>query len=173
MRRTSIVLRWVLVGAGLLVAATACRTDQLAFRADEPVAIDQPASMSTHSLPMVVSWRTTTSIANAHRATAQKPLFAVFVDQQPMPVGATVAWVARDDTGCTPPGCPDVTYLQAHGVYLTATTSVRVDGVLSSLRGRQTSNGEHELTIVLLDAGGRRVGEEAVSRTFFVHGVGT
>lgn len=167
------MLRALLVATSLLVAATACRTDGLAFRADEPVAIDQPAAFSTQALPMLVSWRTTTPIADAHRSTPARPLFAVFVDQQPMPVGATVAWVARGDTGCTPPGCPDASYLQAHGVYLTATTSVRVDGVLSSLRGRQTSNGEHELTIVLLDAHGRRVGEEAVSRTFFVHGVGT
>jgi hypothetical protein len=160
---------------GLLVlvlsgVASGCRTGGLAFRADEPVAIDLPADRSTNSLPMQVSWRTTTAIASAHRAHPDAPLFAVFVDQAPMPVGKTVAWIARDDSGCKPPACPDASYLAQHGVYLTATTSVSVDAVLSATRGRETSNGQHELTVVQLDAQGRRVGEGAVSRTFFVRG---
>lgn len=159
--------------AGLLVvalacAASACRTDGLAFRADEPVAIDVPADRSTNALPLHVSWRTTPAIAEAHRAHPDAPLFAVFVDQGPMPVGQTVAWVARDDSGCKPPACPDAGYLSQHGVYLSSTTSVIVSGVLSAIRGRETSNGQHELTIVQLDDQGRRTGEGAVTRTFFV-----
>ena len=154
----------------LALAASGCRTGGLAFRADEPVAIDAPASGSTHSLPLQVSWRTTTAIAAAHRAHPNAPLFAVFVDQVPMPVGQTVAWVARDDSGCQLPSCPDAGYLSQHGVYLTSTTSVSVAAVLSTTRGRETSNGQHELTVVQLDDQGRRVGEGAVSRTFFVRG---
>jgi hypothetical protein len=169
MRRAARLLRLLALPL-VLVSATACRTDGLAFRADEPVAIDLPTPRSTSTLPMLVSWRTTTAIADAHRSSPHRPLFAVFVDQQPMPVGQTIAWIARDDTGCRPPACPDASYLHQHGVYLTSTTRVRISAILSTTRGRKTSNGEHELTIVLLDDHGRRATEAALTRTFFVRG---
>jgi hypothetical protein len=142
--------------------------DGLAFRSDDVVSIDEPVDGATTSLPMRVSWRTTKEIAEAHSADPGKPLFAVFVDQQPMPVGRTVAWVARNDGECEPPACPDAAYLAAHGIYLTTTTSVRVGAVLSTVRGRTSGIGQHELTVVLLDEHGRRANESAVTRAFLV-----
>jgi hypothetical protein len=158
-----------LIAAALPLVLTGCRADQLAFRADVPVSILAPTDRARVTLPLQVSLATTTDLVNRQRSHADLPLFAVFVDQEPMPVGETLRWVARDDKSCREaPGCPDVGYLASRAIYLTNSTSVSVDTVLTSPRGRKLSEGLHQLTVVVLDDRGRRMGEPVASRVFFV-----
>jgi hypothetical protein len=94
------------------------------------------------------------------RATSDAGYFGVFVDTTPIPPGKTVAWVARDDRSCTSvPGCPDETYLADHHTYQTEETSFTMEQLpfLDAYGGHEN----HEVTIVLLDGKGRRIGESA------------
>jgi len=136
------------------------------------VSIDTPAHRERVSLPVQVELTTTERLVKRQRAEPNRALFAVFVDQEPMPVGESLKWVARDDDGCRDtPDCPDLAYLNARAIFVTSSTSVRVETVLTSPRGRELSEGLHRMTVVLLDADGRRQGEPVASREFFIEKV--
>lgn len=153
----------------VLVTCSSCRTSGLAFRNDVPVAVVVPVNRAVVRAPFEVRLATTASIVRRQSTHPTAALFAVFVDQEPMPVGRGLDWVARDDDGCrTTPGCPDRTYLNSHGVFVTTTTSVRIDNVLTSAAGRTLTRGMHSLTVVLLDERGRRAGEPVATRTVIV-----
>lgn len=151
------------------MALSGCRTDGLAFRADVPVSIESPDHRERVALPVVVELTTTERLVQRQRDQPDLALFAVFVDQEPMPVGATLEWVARDDDSCREaPGCPDIGYLNARAIFVTASTSVSVDTVLTSPRGRELAEGLHRMVVVLLDEDGRRSGEPVATRLFRV-----
>ncbi len=154
------------------LALSGCRADRLSFRSDVPVSIESPAHRERVSLPMQVALTTTERLVQRQRTQPSRALFAVFVDQEPMPVGENLEWVARDDDSCRDtPDCPDLGYLNARAIFVTSSTSVRVDTVLTSPRGRELSEGLHRMVVVLLDADGRRQGEPVASREFFVEKV--
>lgn len=156
------------------MALLGCRADGLAFRADVPVSITFPAQRERVTLPVTVELRTTQSIVRRQAQAPDRALFVVFVDQEPMPVGETIAWVARDDDGCRKTAtCPDIGYLNDRAIYLTSSTRVTLETVLTSPRGRQLSEGLHRMVVVLLDDQGRRQGEPSASRDFFVNGQST
>ena len=163
--------RWLLATVVVALALTGCRTSALAFRADVPVTIESPAARARVALPVVVQLTTTEQLVQRQRHNPDRALFAVFVDQEPMPVGRTLDWVARDDDSCRlAPGCPDINYLNARAIFVTSSTTVRVDTVLTSPKGRKLSDGLHRMTVVLLDRNGRRAVEPVATREFFVGG---
>lgn len=165
------VHRALLVAVVAALALSGCRTERLAFRADVPVTIASPTDRERVTLPVVVDLTTTAQLVQRQGRHPDLPLFAVFVDQEPMPVGRTLDWVARDDDSCREaPGCPDISYLNARAVFVTSSTSIRVDTVLTSPRGRELTGGLHRMTVVLLDVQGRREVEPVASRVFFVAG---
>lgn len=159
----------LLVLVACALALSGCRTDSLAFRNDLPVTIENPSHRERVSLPVVVELTTTRELVERQQGRPDLALFALFVDQEPMPVGRTLDWVARDDDSCRKaPSCPDIRYLNERAVFVTSSTSAEVDTVLTSPRGRELSDGLHQLTVVVLDEDGRRQGEPVASRQFFV-----
>ena len=160
-------LRASAASVGLIILACACAPAGLAFVQDKRLEIVQPEPRSTVELPVTIRWR-----VEGFRITGPdgrvKPdagYFGVFVDTTPIPPGETVAWVARDDRSCTSrPGCPDETYLADHRTYETEGTTFTLEQLpfLDAYAGRE----QHEVTIVLLDGTGRRIGESAWFVTF-------
>lgn len=141
-----------LVAAGLLAAG--CGASGLSFVTDERVEILEPRDRASVRLPLEVRWR----------AEGIEPggSFGVFVDRAPQPPGETFRWIARDDNGCVASlGCPDQTYLADRGVFATSETTFRIELLPRTVAEEQQRREFHELTIVLLDADGRRVGESA------------
>jgi hypothetical protein len=139
----------------------------LAFVQDTRVEIVAPKSHATVTTPVTVRWR----IERFHvtgpdgRSEPSAGYFGVFVDQAPVPPGKTLAWVAHGDNRCRPDqGCPDAAYLAERDVFSTTQTSF----TLSELPNLQAYHGHesHEVTIVLLDGRGARIGESAWYATF-------
>jgi hypothetical protein len=150
--------RFLLVLLCLAVLPACSRLDGLAFREDTRVDVVAPHDRAKVALPITVRW---TSRAPVH-------LFGVFVDRSPMPPGKTLDWFARDDDACKgTPGCPSVEYLAERNVFSTTRPSFTVERLLDTQRDGQRRE-FHEVTVVLLDGAGRRIGESAWSVEFQV-----
>ena len=159
------------VRSGLLLIAlglTACVPDGLAFVKDERLRITAPDSLSTVTTPVTIDWEIEDFriTGPTDDASDDAGYFGVFVDRAPVPPGETLAWLARDDTRClSSPGCPDRTYFADRDAYSTTETSF----TLKHLPDQDSYQGHerHEVTIVLFDGTGRRIGESAWYADFF------
>jgi hypothetical protein len=146
----------------VLVVLAGCSqfgVDGLGLRADRSLSITAPANRSRVTTPLHVEWTDT----------APKPggSYLVLIDRSPMPPGETVQWFAKGDADCaTTPTCPDELYLARRGVTVATNTSVDI-AIVPPLKGSRKGT-FHELTIVRLDADGRRDGETADTTQFKV-----
>jgi hypothetical protein len=143
----------------LLAVVPACAdVSALSFRTDKRLHWREPDDRELIELPVRISWRMTDYEADGGR-------FAVFVDRAPIRPNQTLRAVAGDDDSCKrDPACPDAEYLAQRRVYTTETTEVTLDQI-APLVGREKTQ-LHQLTVVLLDASGRRLGESAWTRRF-------
>ncbi len=149
----------MLVWVVLVAALPACdRFDGLAFREDTRVDIVSPTDRAHVTLPITVRW---TSLAPGR-------VFGVFVDRAPQPPGEPLSWFARNDDSCrAAANCPDNEYLAQRNVFRTRQPHFRVQQLLDTQRDTQRRE-FHEVTVVLLDRHGNRVGESAWSVEFQV-----
>ena len=146
---------WLAVIAPL---TSGCALNGLAFAEDTRVKIDAPAAEATVRLPFDVRWH-----ADGFDGT-----YLVVFDRSPMRPGQTLqSLVAHDDPCRSRPSCPDRQWLADHSLYLTSATHVRIDD-LAEERTTKRAKDRHQLTVVLLDRSGRRVGESAFIREFIV-----
>ena len=157
--------------AGLVAVAlvlSACVPEGLAFVKDDRLEISAPKSRATVTTPVTVDWTVhdfeVTGKTGDERDDAG--YFGVFVDRAPMPPGEPMAWLARDDRRCqATPGCPDRVFLADLGAYTTTETSFTVKNLPD--RDAYQGHESHEVTVVLLDGTGRRIGESAWYVDFF------
>jgi len=153
-----------LVGVALLASSCA---HGLAFSQDRRLTIIAPRGHGKVRLPFTVRWtmRDFRVTGPDGGSDPDSGYFAVFLDRTPIPPGKPLSWIARDDRRCKLiPGCPDETYFETRHVYATTQTQLSF-GLLPDLQavgGHET----HEVTIVLLDGSGRRIGENAWYASF-------
>ena len=150
----------VVVGAALL--AQACLPSGLAFTQDKRLDIVAPESHADVSLPVTIRWDVEDFRITGHDGSSDPDAgyFGVFVDRAPVPPGKPLTWVAHSDTLCVAtPGCPDRQYLEDHDTYETTDTSFTLEQLpdLDAYHGHEL----HEVTVVLLDGTGTRIGESA------------
>lgn len=146
---------------GLALLTSSCASG-LAFVQDDRVEIIAPESHEKVTLPVTVRWR-----VDGFRITGRDGgsdpnagYFGVFVDRAPVPPGKALNWIARDDRHClASPGCPDELYLADRDTYSTDQTFFTFAQLpdQDAYRGHET----HEVSVVLLDGTGRRIGESA------------
>jgi hypothetical protein len=94
----------------------------------------------------------------------------VLVDRTPPRPGKTLSWLFRGDAACkgtSAPLCSKPEFLAQRNVFQTTARSHTIAQV-NRLAGTQAGRQFHEVTIVLLDESGRRVGEGAWSAQFEV-----
>jgi hypothetical protein len=157
------LLRAPAVLAALLMSAGCTDYSQLAFRQDSRLSISSPRSHELVTLPLALTWSMRDfEIVSAGTGEPSKNAghFALFVDKAPIRPGHTLRDIAGRDTSCDrDPSCPDDQYLADRGVYTTAATSFELLAVapLTSKQAEQL----HDVTIVLLDSAGRRIGESS------------
>lgn len=150
--------------AAVLVAGTlaleGCAVSGVDLVQDRRVEIQEPAEQASVSPPLTVRW-------SAHDTAGLH--FAVFVDRPPIPPGASLRSLAKQDHACLArPDCPDQAWLAGKGVYVADSTAVRVAALGDNRPEHQPrARDAHEVTIVLLD-GDRRSGESAWHRQFYV-----
>lgn len=144
--------------AGVLVTS-ACAFDGLAFVQDTRLAISAPTPRETVELPVTVTWETTEDVLPPGGA------YGVYVDGRPQPPGEPLSWFAIDDDACErDPTCPDEDYYRRRDVHVTDRGSFTIEQLpTTSDDGRRE---RHEVTVVLLDAETRRIGESAWSIEF-------
>lgn len=144
--------------AALVVLTSSCGVSGLSFREDTRVDITSPSDRDEITLPLTVRW-TVDDFDGA---------FAVFVDRAPQPPGKPISWFARNDDNCErAAGCPDEQYLADRDIFTTTDPQFTVERLPDTVRdGRRREF--HEVTVVLLDGDGRRIGESAWSVEFQV-----
>ena len=159
------------MAAVVSLLTSGCVSQGLAFRLDKRVTIDAPEARSTVTLPVTVRWSVkdfqVVDPGSAAETNDHTGYFGVFVDQTPQPPGKTLAWVARKDRSCRKSdGCPDAQYLAARNIYSTSQMQITFDQLPRPSDKNQKER--HNVTIVLLDAQGRRIGESAFYVEFIV-----
>lgn len=157
---------WILLSMTLL--APACIPEGLAFVQDDRLRITSPKGHTEVELPLTIEWEVEDFEITGPdgNSDASAGYFGVFVDASPVPPGRELAWIAHDDPRCSnTPGCPDETYLADRNVFSTQDTEFTIEHLpdLDTATGHET----HEVTVILLDGTGRRVGESAWHVTFF------
>jgi hypothetical protein len=147
-------------GAVAVVSLTGCSqfaAQGLQLRTDESITIELPADRADVSAPIEVRW-----VDDAPRVGGS---YLVLIDRAPMPPGEDVAWFARDDDTCIESqGCPDELWLARRGITVTAEPSATIEIVPA--RSESRDGAPYDLTVVRLDADGRRDGEGAFSVQF-------
>jgi hypothetical protein len=135
-----------------------CSVHGLSFVQDDRVVITEPAGGATISLPFDLEWSSEGFDGS----------YAVFFDRPPMrPDRTLLSLVPTQDACRTDPACPTVEWLSIRQVYVTHQTALHVEQ-LPELRASNRAADRHEVTIVLLDEEGRRMGEAAFTRDFIV-----
>lgn len=141
MRRAALAL------AAILVATAVCGCGPYLFVQSDRVQIVTPANHATVPQPVTVTW--TVSDFTPPRDGS----FAVFVDRDPMPPGESLDYFDAKDRD---------------GIHVLTATSLRLP-VLGRLAGVDPAEQDHhDVTVVLLDAQGRRIGEYAAYAEFTV-----
>jgi hypothetical protein len=149
----------------LCAVLAGCSTADLAFRVDDRLQIENLADRSTIEVPFTLEFSFDGDLLSGD-ATA----FGVLIDWTPPPPGKPLSDLLRDDPACRgPQGCPDG-YLERNRIAVTTDTTYLMDNVPVGT-DRQERRGFHEVTIILVDAEGRRVGESSAFARFRVPGV--
>lgn len=150
-------------GLALLVGASGCATDGLDFVRDDRLDVSGLDDREETDQPITLTWTLEGGFVGDEAA------FAVIVDRTPPRPGRSLESLFDDDPACSgPQGCPDG-YLERNRLYVTTDTTVVIDGVAEGT-ARQESRGFHEVTIVLVDTDGVRVGEIAEAIRFRLPG---
>ncbi len=144
----------------LAFLTAACGSEGLSFKLDQRVSLRTPANHADVTLPVTVSWTIEDFVVGADAGS-----FGVLVDRTPPPTGKSLDWLFRDDDSCVD-GCKDPAYRALQGVYETTQTGIVFKEI--PVHPDRGNPNRHQVTIVLLDANGRRVGEGAWSREFDV-----
>lgn len=145
-----------------VVAMGGCSTEGLAFIKDNRVQIASPGYRELVDLPVTVDW--TVINDGLERRLGSEFTFGVYVDIDPQPPEESLEYFARDDPQCREsPTCPDAQYLRQRGIHTTSETEITFHA-LPLGRGVDLERGDpdfHDVTLVLLDESGERVGESA------------
>lgn len=153
------------VGAVLCCMLAACTVSGLAIRADDRLQIDNLADRATIEPPFVLEFSFDGGLPSGD-ATA----FGVLIDWAPPPPGKPLSDLLSDDPACIgPQGCPEG-YLERNRITITTDTTFLMDNVPVGT-DRQERRGFHEVTIILVDDAGRRVGESSAFARFRVPGI--
>lgn len=149
----------------LCMVMSSCSFTGVAFRKDHRLKIVNLPDRSTIEIPFDLRF-TFDGTLSPDGATA----FGILIDWTPPPPGAPLARLLENDPACQgAKGCPDG-YLEQNRIITTTDTTFVMNNVPIGT-DRQERRGFHEVTIVLVDAQGRRVGETAVFTRFRTPGV--
>lgn len=160
------------LAVALTLVLSSCVSQGLAFRVDDRLTILEPKARSEVTLPVTVRWkvRDFDVVEPGSLATGDKGkvgTFAVFVDGTPQSPGKTLASLAKKDRSCRPSdGCPDAQYLADRNIYSTSKTEITFEQLPRP--SDEKSKERHDVTIILLDPQGKRIGESAFYVQFIV-----
>jgi hypothetical protein len=130
-----------------LVAWSLSGCQSMLFRNDHRIDILSPSNLSTVSQPVTLQWSARDFSAPASGT------FAVFVDRDPMPPGD---------------GLDDFNVHDRQGIYVLDGTSLHLDALAPQAGADPAEQNHHDVTVVMLDTQGHRIGEYAAFTEFTV-----
>ena len=140
----------------------------LSYKQDDRLTFRTPRDRATLSLPIHLDWEIEDFdvVGPGVGAPSKRAgYFAIFVDRAPVKPGRPLSDVAKEDDTCRKtPGCPDLDYYGDRQVYVTAQTEFTLRRVLP--HQDDVDERDHEVTVILLDTSGRRIGESSWYREF-------
>ena len=152
-QRSALGTAWRLLLAVVALAPTGCSVSHLDLVNDHRLRFVSPANRAHTHLPVIIRW--------SRPAFTGRGSFALFVDRAPVRPGQRLDAIASGDPTCDhPPGCDNAAYFSAHQVYSTPAEAFTLSHI-DTLSGNRQSQQLHQVTIVLLDSAGRRLGESA------------
>lgn len=154
-----------------VVSLSGCGVRGLNFVEDDRVTITSPDDRAEVRLPLTVSWSARDFDVTGPDGGTRRDAgyFGVFVDRAPQPPDRTQAWLVRNDPRCaSDPSCPDEGFLAQRDIHSTTQTSFVIERLPQPSGEAERRREFHEVTIVLLDGRGRRIGESAFVRQFEV-----
>lgn len=155
----------------IVLALPSCGVSGLNFRQDERLTITAPGDRAKVDLPVTVEWRIDDFEVTGKDGSVRPDAgyFGVFVDRAPQPPEKTQEWLVRDDTNCRAAAiCRDRDYLAQLNINSTTETSFVIERLPQPTSDAQRRREFHEVTIVLLNGRGERIGESAFVRQFEV-----
>lgn len=167
---SALLRSFVVALLGILVAG-GCRFQGIALRQDQRVKLVSPDFREQVTLPVTIDWTVEDFEVTGPggQPSDDSGYFGVFIDTDPQPPGEGLEYFSRDDVECrNSKRCLTRDYLAQRGVYTTSDTEITIEQIAPA-PGVNVERGErdlHEVTIVLLDAQGRRIGEGSWSTTF-------
>lgn len=136
-----------------------CSFTGLAFRQDHRLEFTTLRDRDTISLPYTLDFSFDGGLP------APATAFAVLVDWTPPPPGHALASLFDDDAACSGPlGCPDG-YLERNRIHVITEHSLIITDVPATSGSRADF---HDVTVILVDDDGRRVGETSAFARFHV-----
>lgn len=159
----------VAIALGVL---SGCGVNGLNFAQDKRLTITAPEDRASVRLPVTVSWRVRDFEVTGPDGSARPDagFYGIYVDRAPQPPGHTQAWLVRDDPNCrSNPSCLDRAFLQQANIHSTTDSSFTVERVTGPSSSAARRREFHEVTIVLLNGKGERIGESAFTRQFEVN----
>lgn len=139
--------RLVALAIAAVAATSLCGCQSLLFRQDHAVTLTSPAQFATVSLPLRVTWTTASFRA------PDDGEYAVFVDRDPMPPGAGIDYFQPNNR---------------FDIYVQSQPYLVLQNLAPVLSGDPGEANHHDITVVLLDRDGHRVGETAAFTEFTV-----
>jgi len=145
-----------------------CRFTGIDLLQDRRLTIVAPDDREKVRLPVTVRWtvhdfRITGPGPNSSHSSGY---FEVLVDADPQPPGEGTDVFAHGDPTCLrSQGCPNGQYLAQKGVHTTSATSFTIQHLAPAAGVDVGQRDLHEVTIVLLDERGHRIGEGSWSVT--------
>jgi hypothetical protein len=158
--------------AAALVAVlglSSCGVQGLNFRQDERLVITAPEDRAKVTLPVTVSWRVHdfTVTGNDGSSLTDAGYFGVYVDRAPQPPEQTQVWLVRDDPNCQGVvRCATRSYLAQLNVFSTSRQRFTVERLPAPTTNAPRRREFHDVTIVLLNGRGQRIGESAFTLQF-------
>ena len=141
---------WRPVPLGLLCAVGILSSGcgPLLFRQDHRLTIQSPSDRSTVRAPLTIHW----TARNFTPPTDGR--FAVFLDRDPQPPGDSLDYFPKAQ--------------RTMGIFVVSSTSLRIDTFQRDFSLPKADQNRHDVTVILLDRNGRRVGESAAFAQFKV-----
>jgi hypothetical protein len=144
------------------LALAACGPIDL--RPDRRVTVTSPTDRATIELPFTLSWTVRDFDLGSDVDAGDGGWFVVFIDGSlPRPGQSVIDLVRRDATCKADPKCPNERYLVTKGIFATTQTSLEITS-LKRPDGPKRRREFHDITIVMVDDEGRRIGENAITR---------
>jgi len=141
------VRRLAFLALAALAALQLAGCEQYLFQQSDRVQVVSPQIYSTVHEPLTIRWQTQGFV------TPRDGSFAVFIDRDPMPPGD---------------GLDDFAPQNRDGIHVVTSTSLHIDVLAQQAGVDPSEQNHHDVTIVLLDKGGHRIGEYAGFTEFTV-----